>query len=200
MVLGLLLSEMSDDEKAIFNEQSTNNYLEYIFSSSQFKKLSEKLENGQELDNRDWDFILKKLYLVSTKSYFDEEDIDWKDRVLILFCKVGIKLFGNGTRLYNECYKPGELYRNIEREKEINADLFQSLVFVLESEEEADLKVLLRQHTEAAIFRDCMDYFYQSYENSSSGELLGKEKLALQSLNTSFERGKELVKHYRVLP
>ena len=86
---------------------------------------------------------------------------------------------------------------SVKLEKEINIDLLSGFERTEASKSETDLDILLRQHREAAIFRDNQDAFLDSYRKRELGVMTSDDLLYIDSMDRCYIREKELVKEYK---
>ena len=190
-----LINGMSKEEKKIYLGTSASDYFYHVYKDGD-SPLKEKLEKSDKLNEEEWKEVLEKLFLITTKALAEEERIFILDSLYYAICKI-LKTFSfKDSAFYNECLKYVYYLWGMRKEKSINKDLVRGLSILKYSHEEQDLDILLRQHEEAAIFRDLKAYLDQEYNASSVGFISSEQKMYANSMKRSFYREKDLSKKY----
>ena len=193
MEISKIVDELSDEEKRIYWTQSANDYFRNIKYSKEFINISKKLESEEELTFEQWDYIIKRLFLVTCKALNEEDQVKFSDKVVFMLSKIGKKISVKNGYLYNECIKMIEFINSIEMEKEINSDLVDGLDKISNSRENIELSRLLKQHGEASIFRDNQDAYFEAYDYSEKGYISESERVYINTMYRSYIREKKLV-------
>ena len=94
---------------------SANEYYYYVRHTNNYKELIDKLEAGTKLNEDEGQYLLDKLYLITCKSYSEEEDIHFKDKIINSLAKLGLLLSKKNSYCYNEAYKLIEYFGSIEK-------------------------------------------------------------------------------------
>ncbi|MBR2827897.1 MAG: hypothetical protein IKE70_01525 [Bacilli bacterium] len=190
-----LLKEMDEEERVFYLHSTASDYFNHIYnhSDSSFKK---KIEKSEKLNEEEWEEVLKKLFLVTTKAVAEEEKIIVLDSLFYMISKICKTISFKDSAFHNECEKMMNYLWGMKKEKDVNRDLVYGYHVVLENRDESDLDILLRQHEEAAIFRDLKGYYDQEYNNTKTGSISRLEKMYANSMKRSYKRGVELTKKY----
>lgn len=196
MKLNKIVDELSDEEKKIYWTQSTNDYFRSLYYSKEFIPILKKLASNDKLDKEEWEFVIKRLFLVTCKAMAEEDNVTYVDMFRYMLSKIGQTFSIKDGHLYNECVKMIEFIDSISMEKDINNDLLCGLDIIKNSDNPTDLDILLKQHREAAIFRDNQDSYLEAYKNSYKGFITDSERAYINSMHRSYEREKNLVKEY----
>jgi len=197
MVLEKVIDSLDKGERALYEAQSASEYFRFLYYSVGFSKILKKLNSNEKLNDSDWDYLIKRLFLVTAKAMNEEDSINIVDRVTYILNKIGIKVFRKEGRLYNECVKMVAFIDYVRMEEEINEDLLEGLGVIEKTKSEQDLDILLNQHREASIFRDNQDAFCDSYIESKTGRITDSEVAFMNSTERAFIREKNLVKKYK---
>ena len=184
------MKHMEEEEKEYYQTHNSTEYFQYITESAQFQ------ESFNRLENEDWYYLFEKLYLVTYKALNEEKNYLALDGVLYLFSKIGLFLSKKGTSSYHEFYKLLKVSQAPFLEKRVNDDLLYGLEIVMRYRDEEYLDILLRQHQEASVFRNHRDYLYQQDDLAKNGELPTGEIVAINCIERSYQREKELVLKY----
>ena len=187
---------MNEEELDIAVEGSCREYYQYLLNNAEFKRIISKVNGNDSLTNDEWLYILERLFLISYKSKEEEDKIDINDRIYTVICKIGMKVFKEGSPIYNECIKMFKYIDFIRERKEIDKDLLFGHDFVKANKKEDYLGILIKQHEEASTFRNNNEMFIRSVEEGRSGELSQHEIIGMNATERSYLREKELVKKY----
>ncbi len=196
MVLQNVIDGLSESERVIYEAQTASEYFRYIFYSKESLTISKKLETSEKLNNFEWDYLMKRLFLVTVKAIEEENSTSIVDKINYVINKVAVKVLKKG-KVYSECVKMLSFIESLRLENEINDDLSNGFERVKKSKNEQELDILLRQHREAALFRDNQDAFLDSYKNGKVGIMSDDELLYMDCMDRAFIREKELVKEYK---
>lgn len=196
MVLQNIIDGLSESERVIYEAQTASEYFRYIFYSKESLTISKKLETSEKLNNFEWDYLMKRLFLVTVKAIEEENSTSIVDKINYVINKVAVKVLKKG-KVYSECVKMLSFIESLRLENEINDDLSNGFERVKKSKNEQELDILLRQHREAALFRDNQDAFLDSYKNGKVGIMSDDELLYIDCMDRAFIREKELVKEYK---
>ncbi len=196
MDLNVLVDEMSEEERDVFLHTSATQYFHYIEQDDMYQIILEKIEKDVSLNEEEWKYILTKMYLVGCRALTEEEKMDLLTWFVNIVSKVGMKISREDRPLYVECFKMAEYVWGIKKEKEMNLDFFKGIDFVIDSGEESELDILLKQCQENSIFRDNKDAYAEAYQNSTYGKMDAKEKMFIHSCHMAYDREKELIKNY----
>ena len=197
MVIQEVIKSLNDDERVLYEAQTASEYFRFLYYSSNFINILKKLNNKEKLNDKEWDYLIKRLFLVTCKAIDEEDSINVVDRITYILNKIGVKVFKEDGRIYNECIKMVEFIESIYMEQEINEDLLLGLDKVESERNETELDILLKQHREASVFRDNQDSFYDEYNDSKTGVITDSERAYMNSMDRSYIREKELVKRYK---
>lgn len=196
MVLQNVIDSLSESERVIYEAQTASEYFRYIFYSKESLTISKKLETSEKLNNFEWDYLMKRLFLVTVKAIEEENSTSIVDKINYVINKVAVKVLKKG-KVHSECVKMLSFIESLRLECEINDDLSNGFERVEKSKNEQELDILLRQHREAALFRDNQDAFLDSYKNGKVGIMSDDELLYMDCMDRAFIREKELVKEYK---
>lgn len=196
MKLNKVVDELSDEEKKIYWTQSANDYFRSLYYSKSFIPILKKFESNEKLNKEEWDYIIKRLFLVTCKAISEEDEVTYFDKFHYMLSKIGQTFSIRDGHLYNECVKMIEFIDSISMEKDINKDLLNGLDIVSDSVNPTDLDILLKQHREAVIFRNNQDAYFDAYKDSYKGFITDSERVYINSMHRSYKREKELVKEY----
>lgn len=197
MVLQEVIESLTDGEKALYEAQTASEYFRFLYYSIGFAPILQKLNSKELLSDSEWDYLIKRLFLVTVKAIDEEDSISIVDKVTYILNKIGTKVFRKESKMYKECIKMITFIDSITMEEEINEDLLTGLGIIEEYKSETDLDTLLTQHREASIFRDNQDAFFDSYKDAKVGYLSDQENAFMNSLKRAYIREKELVKKYK---
>ena len=197
MELNKIINELNPEEKNIYLTQSASNYFRLMHYSEKFIPILEKLESRKKLTIEEWDYLVKRLFLITCKAIAEEDNITFMDRISYTLSKIGSVIFIKDGNLYNECIKMVEFIDSINMEKSINSDLLVGLNTVKSKVDDNLLGILIKQHREASIFRDSQNLFVEEYINSIDGPITNLEEVYINSMHGSYKREKELVKEYK---
>ena len=197
MVIQEVIKSLNDNERVLYEAQTASEYFRFLYYSSSFINILKKLNNKEKLNDREWDYLIKRLFLVTCKAIDEEDSINVVDRITYILNKIGVKVFKEDGHIYNECMKMVEFIESIYMEQEINEDLLLGLDKIETERNETELDILLKQHREASVFRDNKDAFYTEYNNSKKGVISDSESAYMDSMDRSYIREKELVKRYK---
>ena len=187
---------MDEEELNIAAEGSCKEYYKYLLYNTEFKRVISKVNSDASLTNDEWLYILERLFLIGYKSKVEGDKLDINDRIYKVISKIGMKLFKEGSPVYNECIKMFKHIDFIRERKEIDKDLLFGYDFVRANKKEGYLSILIKQHEEASIFRSNNEMFVRSVEKGRSGELSQQEIIGMNATERSYLREKELVKKY----
>ena len=196
MKLNKIINELNPEEKNIYLTQSASNYFRLMHYSEKFIPILEKLETRKKLTIEEWDYLVKRLFLITCKAIAEEDNVTYVDMFHYTLSKIGQTFSIKDGHLYNECVKMIEFIDSISMEKDINNDLLCGLDIIKNSDNPTDLDILLKQHREAAIFRDNQDAYFDAYRDSYKGFITDSERAYINSMHRSYEREKNLVKEY----
>ena len=188
-------ADLSEDEKKMYVDSTANQYFRNIYYSKEFSTIVSKLDSKEKLTEEEWAYLTTRLFMVTYKATLEEDSLNCLDKINYLINKIGVKIFKKG-KIHNECVKLLAFLESIKLEEEINTDLSNGLERVEMSRSDTDLDILLRQHREAVIFRDCQDAFIDSYREGKNGVMTDNDLLYMDSMDRSYIREKELVKEY----
>ena len=191
-----IVDEMSEEEKNIFYNESTNKYYKYLEKSESFKRIIDKVEKDEEILEDEWIFLLKKLFTITCKAMSENEELTFWDKLPYVFAKAGMRLSEEDSDAYNESYKMVQYIDSIKQADEIIMDLFHGLEVVSNTRRVEDLNILLKQHREAYRFREYKDRFYDSYSSNDRSDITPEERVSINSFNRFYEKEKSLVKTY----
>lgn len=197
MDLNKIISGLDDTERVQYIKLTASGYFRYLYYSKPFMPILEKLDGNNRLDKQEWDYLIKRLFLVTCKAISEEDSVNFKDKIIYILSKIGVNISIIDSHLYNECYKMVSFIDSIDKEKDINRDLLKGIELTDNSKSMTDLDILLKQHREACIFRDNQDSFYDAYNNSYSGFITESERGYINSMNRSYDREKNLVNEYK---
>ncbi|MBQ9019357.1 MAG: hypothetical protein IJ097_03530 [Bacilli bacterium] len=196
MDLSKIISELDDEEKKQYLKQNASGYFRYLYYSKPFIPILKKLESNDKLIDEEWNYLIRRLFLVTYKAIDEENNTSFKDDVIYILSKIGIKITIKNGHLYNECYKMINFIESMQKEKDINVDLLNGINIVDSNKNMTDLDILLKQHREASIFRDNQNAYYAAYDSSFKGFVTESEKNYIYSMNRSYIREKNLVNKY----
>ena len=155
-----------------------------------------KLEKQEELTIEEWQYIMERLFLVLTKRKSEEDELEFADKMYALISKVGMKFFEEDSPMYNEFYQMLEFVTSIQENKKVDEDLAYGFKQVLDSYNQDDLIILLRQFEEACCFQENRDKFLRRFEEKDKGIISADEKMNIKAFHNAAERSKQLVKKY----
>ena len=92
---------MNEEQLYIAVEGSCREYYQYLLNNTEFKRIISKVNSNDSLTNDEWLYILERLFLISYKSKVEEDKIDINDRIYTVICKIGMKVFKEGSPIYN---------------------------------------------------------------------------------------------------
>ncbi len=191
-----IINSLSNDEKKRFNEHTASEYFRSLYYSEKFIMIMKKMNNvNEKLSEDDWNYIIDKLFLVTYKAILEEDSVKFIDKIKYIFNRICLKVFKDG-KIHNECTKMIKFIDSINYEDEINEDLLYGLEIVDDVRSEYKLSILLKQHREAAIFRDTQDTFIDSYKESTTGSMTSQDIVNINCMDRAYFRLKELVKEY----
>ena len=196
MVLEEAIKSLTDSERALYEAQTASEYFRFLYYSLDFTKILKKLNTHEKLSDTEWEYLIKRLFLVTVKAMDEEDSINLADKISYTINKIGTKVFKKDGNIYNECVKMVAFIDSINMEEIINEDLLNGLELIEEGKKEAELDILLKQHREASIFRDNQDAFFSSYNDSKTGKTTEQEQVFMNSMERSYIREKNLVKEY----
>lgn len=196
MVLEEAINSLTESERALYEAQTASEYFRFLYYSLDFTKILKKLNMKEKLSDKEWDYLIKRLFLVTVKAMDEEDSINLADKVSYTINKIGTKVFKKDGNIYNECVKMVAFIDSINMEEIINEDLLNGLELIEEGKKETELDILLKQHREASIFRDNQDAFFNSYKDSKTGKITEQEQVFMNSMERSYIREKNLVKEY----
>ena len=194
MDLNILVNSLSDEEKDIFIHQTATDYYHYLEEQKEFLTAQKHILQNEQLSDKEWRYMINKLFLVSCRALAEEGSISFADRVFFYISKLGMKVSKKNQFLYNECYKMIKFVHSLQWEKEINEDLLEKLDLVIDTYEESELDTLLKMHNEAAVFRSNQDAYIEAYHEADPGYLSPKERMFIHSFEMAYQKEKELVK------
>ena len=192
----LATADLSNNEKMMYVDSTANEYFRNIYYSEKFTFIISKLDSKEKLTDEEWTYLINRLFMVTYKATLEEEELTAFDKINYLINKIGVKVFKKG-KIHNECVKLLAFLESVKLEEEINTDLSNGLERLEMSKSDIDLDILLRQHREAVIFRDCQDAFLDSYKEGKTGIMTDNDLLYMDSMDRSYIREKELVKEYK---
>lgn len=196
MEIAKIVDELDDEEKRIYWTQSANDYFRNIKYSKNFTIISKKLECEEKLNDKEWDYLIKRLFLVTCKAIDEEDNVSFINKVIYILSRIGKMISIKNGCLYNECVKMIEFIDSISMEKEINKDLLDCLEDADKSRDDTQLDLLLKLHKEASVFRDNQDAYFDAYEYSDKGYITDSERIYINTMFRSYSREKNLVNEY----
>ena len=189
-----LTDQLSDEEREVFLKSDSTSCYQFIKKDEMFSSLIQKNINRESLSDEEWEYVLFRLYLVSCKAVVEEESVDFMDHILSFLSKVGMKISRKDKPLYNECFKMAKFVWSLKGQREINADILESIYQTMESKKADDLDLLFHQFEEANIFRTNLEAFMGEYKGTRFGDVSMHERMYLRATERAFEREKELCK------
>ena len=192
----IAIADLSDEEKMMYIDSTANQYFRNLYYSKKFASIVSKLDSKENLSSDEWNYLMSRLYMVAYKATMEEDTLSLVDRIHYVINKIGVKVFKKG-KIHNECVKMLTFLESVNLEEEINSDLLDGIERVENSMNASDLDILLRQHREAAIFRDSQDAFMDSYKEGKTGIMTDNDILYMDSMDRAYIREKELVKEYK---
>ena len=196
MVIKKLVEEMPSDEQEVYDNQSTSDYFRFLYYSEFFRIVLNKLDIKSKLTKEEWDELLRKLYLVTSKAISEEDNLSVMDKLRYSLSKFFIKVSREDGPIYSECFRMIEFVKSISNEKDINCDLLEGFNIVSKSMSEDDLLILINQQREASIFRDNQESFCIKAVESNKSSISDSERVCINLMNRAYLREKELVKKY----
>ena len=190
-----IVEKLDDSEKEMYIESTASSYFRTIYYSEKFSSIVGKLDSKDKLTDEEWKYLMEKLYLVTYKAVQEEDSLDFVDKMNYVISRIGAKVFRKG-KIHNEYVKMLAFLESVKLECEINRDLSDGFERVNLSRKETDLDILLRQHREAAMFRDNQDAFIDSYRIEQPGVMTNDDMLYKDCMDRAYIREKELVKEY----
>lgn len=191
-----IVKKLSHEEKMLYIDSNANMYFRNIYYSKNFSKIVEKLNSNDKITNEEWEYLVDRLSLVTYKAIIEEDSSNVIDKISYVLNRIGAKVFKEG-KIHNECVKMLAFLESIKLEKEINLDLLDGLDRLDVEKSEIVLEILLRQHREAAIFRDNQDAFIDSYNKGQMGVMTTDDLLYMDCMDRAYNREKDLVKEYK---
>lgn len=195
MDLNLLVSSLDKEEKDIFMKKTATDYYHYLEEQKEFLIAQKHLLQNEKLSDKEWRYMINKLFLVSCRALAEEGKITFADKIFFYISQLGMKVSKKNQFIYNECYKMVEFVHSLQWEKEINEDLLEKLDLVIDTYEESELDTLLKMHNEASIFRSNQDAFIEAYHEADPGYLSQKEKMYIHSFKMAYQKEKEFSKN-----
>ena len=196
MDLETIFLEMTEEEKDNYFSRNTIDYYQYIKELPLFKEIEEKMNHQEKLNETEWDFILKRLFLVFIRSLEEEKRIGLAGKIFIVFSKLNIKILKQNSALYNTLYKVMQLVSSNEQEATINDNLYDGICAVNYSKTEENLENLLGQYQVANHFRKNKKAFYNEFQMTPLEKISSNEQLYIHAFNQAYEEEKKLVKKY----
>ena len=190
-----IVEKLDDSEKEMYIESTASSYFRTIDYSEKFSSIVGKLDSKDKLTDEEWKYLMEKLYLVTYKAVQEEDSLDFVDKMNYVISRIGAKVFRKG-KIHNEYVKMLAFLESVKLECEINRDLSDGFERVNLSRKETNLDILLRQHREAAMFRDNQDAFIDSYRIEQPGVMTNDDMLYMDCMDRAYIREKELVKEY----
>ena len=194
MDLNLIMNSLNEEERDIFLHQTATDYYRYLENQKEFLTVQKHLLQNEELSDKEWRYMLHKLFLVSCRALSEEEKVTIPDKVFLYISKLGMRVSKKNQYLYNECYKMAMYVQSLTWEHEMNEDLLGQLDVAYDSHEVSDLDKLLKLHDNASVFRNNQNAFLEAYHDATPGELSAKEKMYIHSFQLAYEKGKQLMK------
>ena len=196
MDMQMATSDLDEDEKMKYIDSTASEYFRSVYYSKQFSKIVEKLNSKENLSKEEWDYLMRRLFMVTYKASMEEDELGTIDKINYIINKICIKVLRRG-RLYSESVKMLASLESNRLANEINNDLFAGMERVEESMDVADMNLLLKQHREALIFRDNKKAFMDSYKKGRTGVITSDELLFMDLMDRAYIREKNLVKEYK---
>lgn len=190
-----IIEKLDESEKLMYIESTASSYFRTIYYSKKFSSIVGKLDSKDKLTEDEWQYLFERLYMVTYKAVQEEDSLSVVDRVNYVINRIGAKVFRKG-KVHNECVKMLAFLESIKLECEINRDLTKGFDRLEISRKETDLDILLKQHREAAMFRDNQDAFIDSYKVGQPGVMTNDDMLYMDCMDRAYIREKELVKEY----
>lgn len=198
MDLDVIFQSMSEEEKQEYFTKNTIDYYKYIESLPEFINMKEKLNKKEKLTDREWEFILSRLFLVFSHSLEEENRIGLAGELFLFLSKLNMKVLKKNSASYNRLYKWMQCIISSQQDSTINEDLLDGICIVNARKEEEDLENLLKQYQEANRFKENKKAFLKEYQTTSMNELSNNEKLYIHAYNDAYEKEKKLVKEYTI--
>jgi hypothetical protein len=195
MELNSVIKSLSPQEKKAYETQTASEYFRHLYYSQDFIKILDKMDTTELLSDKEWTYLLERLFLVTYKALSEEDTVSFMDRLTYMVNSIAIKVFKSG-KLHTECEKMMKFINSVIYEREINEELVNGLEMVENSRSESELSILINQHREAAIFRDNQDAFIDSYKESNTGSMSNQDIVNMNCMDRAYFRVKELVKEY----
>ena len=189
-----VVAQLNENEREMYFHLSASEYLNRIYYSKEFSPILKKLNTKEKLTMEEWDYLACRLFLVTFSAISEEDKITSKDKFMYTISKIGLKVCEKNKCLYNGCLKMVRYIESINQEIDINKDLLECLDRVVESKEDNDLKRLLQQHREAALFRNSKDLFVGVYKKSNNHNITEEEQEYMDAMINSYNGEKNLVK------
>ena len=138
-----LFLKLSPEEMELYRNVSANAFFNYIYNSVQFQDILKKLNSDEKLTDDEWMYILGRLFLVTSRSTaeYEKNNLDLKDTLIKIICRIGMFLTFTDSDVYNEFYKMFEYLSSFKKLKIISSELFDYFLLVDEEKNEELLKI-----------------------------------------------------------
>lgn len=192
-----ILDELSDEEREYFEKKTASEYFKYIYNTPEFQRIYNSIDSSIDVSDDEWKYLLTKLFLVTAKSYAEEDKLSLGDKLFRAVCRIRMFFCRKDSGVYNELYKLLEYLNCIKLSRTVDKNLFTGYTLCEILKHKDVLNLLLQHHFEACEFRDSRDTLREIInKNSDVGTIDGSERSAINVMHRSFEREKKLILEY----
>ena len=195
----------AEDERDLFFNSNATTFFKYIYESDYFQNILKKINSSDCLSDDEWKYVLERLFYISVKSEseYEVDKLDFKDRIIQLFCRVGMFFTSEDSGLYNEFYKMREFLDSFRKLRSISNDLYNAYELVDSERDVKLLKLLIEHNLVCCDFRDFRQKFMDVYDYHNhhsldeTGLVAGDERSNINLMNRAYDKAKKLVLKYQ---
>ena len=200
-----LFLSFTEEEKDLFLNSNATTFFKYIYESDNFQNILKKINASDLLSDDEWKYVLERLFFISVKSEseYEVDKLDFKDKIIQLFCRIGMFFTGEDSGLYNEFYKMKEFLDSFKKLHSISNDLYNAYELVDDERDINLLKLLIEHNLICCDFRDYRQKFMDvyNYHNhhtiETTGLVVGDERSNINLMNRAYDSAKKLVLKYQ---